>query len=158
MAAAVTKVIGVGNPLMGDDGVGITAIELLQKGKLPTEVELIDGGCGGLVLLQLLEDCPRALIIDAADFAAEPGNIRILRNPDLSQLSQNQQLQLIHQPGLLEIFILADKLQRLPLLTLVLVQVESCEPKLQLSTKVEAALPELVRTVLNEITDPSVFS
>lgn len=150
----MTRIIGIGNRLMGDDGVGIVAIELLEQENLPVSVELIDGGCGGLNLLPLLEDCHRAIIIDAGEFAAPPGTVRILRDPDPAQLPQEQPVRLSHQQGLPEALQLAGKLDRLPQITLVLVQVESCRPQLQLSPPVTAALSELVETVLREISGP----
>jgi len=156
MVGSVTRIIGIGNRLMGDDGVGITAIEMLGKENLPVSVELIDGGCGGVTLLQLLEGCRRAVIIDAADFSAQPGTVSILRNPNPSQWPQEQPARLSHQQGLQEVLLLAGKLDRLPQVSLILVQVETCQPRLQLSAPVTAALPELVQIILQEIHHPDI--
>lgn len=150
MTGTLTRIIGLGNPLMGDDGVAVAAIERLRNGPLPAGVAVVDGGCAGLTLLQLLEDCRQAIIVDAADFKAEPGTIRVLRKPDLTQLAGQQGAQRSHQPGLQEVLLLAGKLDGLPPLTLILVQVESCRPQLRLSAKVRAALPELIRSILAE--------
>jgi hydrogenase maturation protease len=152
MTGSLTRIIGIGNPLMGDDGIGNAVIELLRGQTLPAVVELIDGGCAGLTLLQLLEGCRRAILIDAADFRAEPGTIRILRDPELSRLPPERPLQGSHQPGLGEVLLWAAKLDRLPQITLVLMQVESCRPGWELSVKVRAALPELLRRIIAETT------
>ncbi len=48
------RIIGLGNPLMGDDGAGIAAVERLASLPLPAGVEVVDGGTGGLTLLDLM--------------------------------------------------------------------------------------------------------
>lgn len=69
-----TVVIGLGNPLMGDDGLGLVALERLRaEYALPPEVELVDGGTWGMNLLPVIEDAARVILIDAIDVAAAPG-------------------------------------------------------------------------------------
>jgi hydrogenase maturation protease len=59
-------VIGLGNPIMGDDGVGIAALERLRAGwVLPAAVELVDGGTWGMTLLPIIESARRVLFLDA---------------------------------------------------------------------------------------------
>lgn len=67
-------VIGLGNPLMGDDGLGIATLERLRaEYVLPAEVELVDGGTWGLNLLPVIEDANAVILIDAIDGGAVPG-------------------------------------------------------------------------------------
>jgi hydrogenase maturation protease len=66
-------VIGLGNPLRGDDGVGPRLVEELNHRGLPGEVTALDGGAGGLDLLQVLEGWQRVVVVDAADVGREPG-------------------------------------------------------------------------------------
>ena len=146
-----TRVIGIGNPLMGDDGLGISAIEELQKQPLPASVELIDGGCGGLSLLPLFANCRQVLIIDAADFTAAPGDLRILHNADLALLPKPTKLANGHLFSLPEILQIAAKLQPLPPLTLYLVQVATCHSGIGLSLAVKAAIPSLVKQILKTL-------
>lgn len=69
-----TVVIGLGNPLMGDDGLGLVALERLRSGyTIPPDVELVDGGTWGMNLLPVIEDAGRVILIDAIDVAATPG-------------------------------------------------------------------------------------
>lgn len=69
-----TVVIGLGNPIMGDDGLGLAALERLRDGwDLPPGVELVDGGTWGMNLLPIIEDAERVLLIDAIDTGAAPG-------------------------------------------------------------------------------------
>ena len=71
-----TVVIGLGNPLMGDDGLGLVALERLRaEYAIPAEVELVDGGTWGMNLLPVIEDAGRVILIDAIDVATPPGTL-----------------------------------------------------------------------------------
>ena len=58
--------LGLGNVLMGDEGIGVYVVRELEKHKLPADVECLDGGTGGFTLLEPLENADRIIIIDAA--------------------------------------------------------------------------------------------
>ena len=58
--------LGLGNVLMGDEGVGVHVVRALEKHPLPANVECLDGGTGGFVLLEPLQSAGRVLIVDAA--------------------------------------------------------------------------------------------
>jgi hydrogenase maturation protease len=69
-----TLVLGVGNKLMSDEGVGVHVIErLAEKYKLPAEVQVLDGGTLGLDLLYYLEGIENLLLVDAAETGKEAG-------------------------------------------------------------------------------------
>jgi hydrogenase maturation protease len=61
-----TLVLGLGNVLMGDEGIGVYVVREVEKHALPAGVECLDGGTGGITLLEPLEDADRIIIIDAA--------------------------------------------------------------------------------------------
>ena len=61
-----TLVVGVGNVLMGDEGVGVHVVRALETHALPAHVEYLDGGTGGFTLLEPFEEAGRILLIDAA--------------------------------------------------------------------------------------------
>jgi len=67
-------VIGVGNELLRDEGVGMVVARALQGEKLPPNVRVVEGGVGGLDLLFEMEGAERAIIVDAADMGLEPGS------------------------------------------------------------------------------------
>lgn len=70
-----TLVLGLGNILMGDEGVGVHAVRALEKYSLPACVELLDGGTGGFTLLEPLESADRVILIDAAADGNPPGTV-----------------------------------------------------------------------------------
>jgi hydrogenase maturation protease len=72
-------VLGLGNLLLTDDGVGLTLLEQLQRSRDWGEsVEFVDGGTRGIVLLGYLEDRRALLVLDAIALADEPGTVRVI--------------------------------------------------------------------------------
>jgi hydrogenase maturation protease len=61
-----TLVLGLGNILMGDEGVGVHVVRALENRTLPPDVECLDGGTGGFILLEPMQDAERIIMIDAA--------------------------------------------------------------------------------------------
>jgi hydrogenase maturation protease len=79
-----TLVIGLGNPLMGDDGLGLAALDRLHATwQLPRAVVLHDGGTWGLNLLHSIEDADKVLFLDAVRTGREPGTLVELEGRDL---------------------------------------------------------------------------
>jgi hydrogenase maturation protease len=61
-----TLVLGLGNVLMGDEGIGVYVVRALEQHTLPSDIECLDGGTGGFTLLEPLEAADRIILIDAA--------------------------------------------------------------------------------------------
>ena len=79
-----TLVLGVGNKLMSDEGIGVHVIERLAENfKLPEEVQVLDGGTLGLDLLYYLEDIENLLLVDAAETGQEPGTMIRLQDEEV---------------------------------------------------------------------------
>lgn len=153
-----TLVLGVGNLLMGDDAVGIRAIEALRAvPDLPPTVDLVDGGTDGLGLIPVLEQYRRAIIIDAVPMGAAPGTVRRFTWQDVRLQGQDRALSL-HQSDLTDALLLAETLECLPAdLVIIGVQPQRAEWDTPLSPAVAAALPALVRAVIVELSasDPA---
>jgi hydrogenase maturation protease len=62
-----TLVLGLGNVIMGDEGVGVHVVRALETQKLPDNVECLDGGTGGFILLEPLQAADHIILIDATD-------------------------------------------------------------------------------------------
>ena len=73
-----TVVIGLGNPLMGDDGTGLVALEVLRNEWRLDGVSLVDGGTWGMSLLPDIEDADRIIFIDAIVAGGAAGDIAVL--------------------------------------------------------------------------------
>jgi hydrogenase maturation protease len=65
-SGAKTLVLGLGNILMGDEGVGVHVLRALEKHSLSQDIECLDGGTGGFILLEPMQSADRIVMIDAA--------------------------------------------------------------------------------------------
>ena len=70
-----TLVLGLGNVIMGDEGVGVHVVRAIEKRQLPEGVECLDGGTGGFILLEPLQKADRIILIDAAADGNVPGTV-----------------------------------------------------------------------------------
>jgi hydrogenase maturation protease len=61
-----TLVLGLGNTILGDEGVGVHVVRALETHTLPANIECLDGGTGGFTLLEPLQSAGRIILIDAA--------------------------------------------------------------------------------------------
>jgi hydrogenase maturation protease len=153
----MTAIIGLGNPLRGDDGVGVRVAELLAACQLPKDVEVIDGGTQGLGVVNLMEGRQRVIFVDAANIGKTPGEfIRFtLDEVDLSggssPLGEGQHLN-VHYAGLREALLLAQALDTLPRTVVVFgVQPANTDWESRLSPEVEAGLADLIDAILDEV-------
>lgn len=149
-APAGLLVLGLGNPLCADDGVGPAAVaELARRYAPPAGARVLDGGTLGLALLPLLEDALDVLLIDAVRCDAPPGSLVRLAGDEVAPAARERLS--VHQVGvadLLDAMALRGKAPRqLRLLGLV---PQSLELALGRSPAVAAALPLLVECIVEE--------
>ncbi|MFA5384400.1 MAG: HyaD/HybD family hydrogenase maturation endopeptidase [Eubacteriales bacterium] len=149
-------VIGVGNFLQGDEGIGVHAINALSKEVLDPRVELIDGGTAGIDLLFFLEDADFAVIIDCLEAHLEPGTIFRLTAEELflSAKTDNIRNKLsLHETNLPEVLLAAKELNKLPPTIIFGIQPKEITVSCSLSAPVQKALPKLIRAVKKEISE-----
>jgi hydrogenase maturation protease len=142
---APTVVIGVGNEIMRDDGVGNVVVRRLQEEGLGAGVDLIEGAVGGLDLIFDLEGRERAIIIDAARMGLEPGAVRLVSREQIE--GRMVPLASLHSLALHDVLELAELSGLHPEITVVAVEPAEVLPGLGLSPAVQAAVPEMVRLV-----------
>lgn len=137
-------VLGLGNLLNRDEGLGVQALKRLDTllaGK--TGFELLDGGVLGLNLLMIVEECSHLLILDAVNVGKEPGTVVELRKEQIPLYAGVKMSQ--HQVTFQEVLGLANVRGNLPeFLHLVGIQPADLSIGLELSPVVEKALPEVV--------------
>lgn len=92
-------VLGVGNPLWADEGVGPRLITLLQQEPAPPDLEILDGGTQGLYLLPLVTAARRLLLVDAVDLNLPAGTVVLLREREVDEAYAARPLSL-HQTSL----------------------------------------------------------
>lgn len=146
-----TLVLGVGNILVQDEGLGVRALERLQASHLlPSEVSAIDGGTMGLDLLPYLDGITHLLILDAVHGSRPPGALVRLEGEDIpAALAMKLS---VHQIGLQELLAVASFQGTLPGRVVVWgMQPAGLEPGIGLSEPVRANLDELVEAAAREL-------
>ena len=147
-----TIVIGLGNPLMADDGLGLAALERLRAFPLGDSVELVDGGTWGMNLLPVIESAGRLLFLDAIDKATAPGTLIVLEREQIPRYLSTKISP--HQVDLHDVLALAELRGTLPSCTVAIgLQPERVEMFAGLSPVVERQLDRLVGSALSRLGD-----
>jgi hydrogenase maturation protease len=150
-ASQEVLVLGIGNLLMSDDGVGVHVVRQLSAQDPPQSgVRIVDGGTLGLDLLPLVADAEALVVVDAVDMAADPGTVRLLRGPELHAILGGHVSP--HQEGLGDLIAVGRLTDSLPeLFTLVGIQPASVGVGIELSPECAAALPRALAAVRAEV-------
>jgi hydrogenase maturation protease len=144
-------VLGVGNLLLGDEGVGIHAVRRLEERSLPPHVDLLDGGTAGVDLLGLLSGYEKVVVIDAVDAGEEPGTIFRFTPEDVASGGAGLALSL-HQAEVLEVLKLGSYVgQDLPPVVIFGVQPGMMDWSTSLSPRVERQMGSLLDAVRLEM-------
>jgi hydrogenase maturation protease len=115
--AKTTAVIGVGSPVMGDDGLGLHVLARLEAEWTFDDVQLIDGGTWGMKLLPDIEDAARLMFLDAINTQRHPpGTVLLLERHEIPLLTDHNKLS-PHQVGLREVLAVSEFRGTLPALT-----------------------------------------
>lgn len=145
-------VLGMGNLLLEDEGLGIRALELLQQRyEIPAGVELLDGGTTGMGLLDDMSQREQVLVLDACQTGDPPGTLVRLANDDVPvyfgmRISP-------HQLGLSEVLATLELSGEQPAEVIVLGMVpQSLEMCLELSDLIRERLDSLVEAAVAELT------
>jgi hydrogenase maturation protease len=142
-------ILGVGNVLMGDEGVGVHAARVLEGEPWPPGVTVIDGGTGGFHLLSWLSDHDTVVLIDATLDGRPPGTVSVSEPRYASDFPRSLSA---HDIGLRDLIESAALLGELPRMHLVTVSVSDVQPmRLALSAAVENAIPRVVALVRSTV-------
>jgi hydrogenase maturation protease len=142
-----TIVMGIGNLLLGDEGVGVHAAQALMKMDLPDAVEVLDVGTALLDALPALENKKRVIILDAMQAKGKPGTIyRTL----LEHCQQNQRIDSMHSFDLFRMLAFNQNDIK-PEVIVLGVEPAIIEWGLELSPEVYASFPFLIEAVLKEV-------
>ncbi len=143
--------IGLGNVLMQDEGVGVRAVERLEsRYHLPPEVEAVDGGTSGTELLAPMRGVERLIVADAVNTGAPPGTLVRLADEEVPAFFQTKLSN--HQLGLSDLLAVLTVTHQAPRHIAIIGMVpHQLENKLGLCEETEARLEEMVTMLLDEL-------
>ncbi len=145
-------ILGVGNPLRRDDGVGVEIIRRLTKnfsdGRLSVSTDLMDGGTDGLALLEYIKGYKKVTLIDAVEMGVDPGIIKVF-TPEEAILHIGTDSLSTHGFGIAEFIRFARELNILPECTIIGIQPEDIGYGEELSYPVQSGIEKVISIILN---------
>jgi len=152
-SAGNVLVLGIGNVLMGDEGVGVHVVRSLEKLGVPEGVDLLDGGTGSFLLLDPMQRARKIILIDATLDNNPPGTVRRLTPCFSKDYPRTLTAHDIGLKDLLDTFYLLDHPMDVVLFAISIASLQ--EIGMELSPEIEARVPEFAQLVLREVESAS---
>lgn len=144
-------ILGCGNLLLKDEGVGVHLVEYLRGKALPEGVELIDGGTAGFELVDFIQKAEKVVIVDAVKGGGNPGDIYCFSSEDFDTEAAPKTS--LHDITLKDIFKTAQEFGPLPKIRIIGVEPKIIEYGTELSPEIKRVLPKVSELALKEILD-----
>ena len=139
-------ILGVGNYLMGDEGVGVHLIQEMAKLNLPEYLDILDGGTGGFLLLSCIEAYGHVIFVDATMDGKKNGTTSVIKPKYASDFPSALS---VHDVGLKDMIEAVYLLDDRPEIQLVTVSISEMKPmSLELSNEVAQAIPKTIDQIL----------
>jgi len=145
-------VLGVGNLLLTDEGVGVHLIQKLREMQLGEGIELVDGGTSILDFIPQAEDVSKLIIVDAVKLGGKPGKTYKIYVDD-SLLKGAKGMISLHQLGVVETLAIAQKMGKLPHTVIIGIEPKEIGYGLELSPEIEREMGKMVNLILEEVRD-----
>jgi hydrogenase maturation protease len=143
-------VLGIGNILLRDEGVGVHAVRAMDSAPLPDGVELLDGGTAGADLLDAISERRKLIVVDALDAEVAPGTILRMKPQDL-KADPSAGISL-HEFGIAQTLTMAQQLHCCPAdVTIIAIAPQDTQCGLELSPQMKQWMPRIIEAVLHEL-------
>jgi hydrogenase maturation protease len=143
-------ILGIGNILLRDEGVGVRVVEAMAKIKLPPQVEILDGGTGGADLVDVVANRDKVIVVDAMNADSPPGTVYRMAPDDL--LEEREASVSLHEIGLMETLHMARLLDCSPGEVVIFgVQPKEVRFDVSLTKEIEDVIPKVIRLILAEL-------
>jgi hydrogenase maturation protease len=143
-------ILGVGNLLLSDEGVGVHIAQRMMKMDWPPEVQVVEGGTDGFGLVNVITEADRMILIDAVKGGGQPGSIYRFDiddcppYPDLFKTS-------VHQISILEVINLSSLIGSIPHTTIIGIEPVCLEMGMELSPPIAKKVPKVIQMVKEEV-------
>ena len=144
-------ILGIGNYLMGDEGVGVHTIHALSKVELPENVDIIDGGTGSFDLMPILSQYPLVIFVDATMDSKPAGTINVIYPKFAKDFPRSLST---HELGLKDMIESAILLGKVPEIFLIVVSINpEQEMNIELTPGIKQAIPDVIETVQRVVSE-----
>ena len=138
-------ILGIGNLLMGDEGVGVHTIKALEGKSFPENVDMLDGGTGGFHLMAYFQEYENMIMIDATMDKKPTGTVSVIEPKFASDFPKSLSAHDIGLKDMIESVTIIGKLPKIYLITVTIDTIQSMQ--MELSTKVKDAIPEVIKKI-----------
>ena len=137
--------MGVGNYLMGDEGIGVHIVQQMEKTDLPDYLDVLDGGTGGFLLMNYFDEYPFVIFVDATMDGKPLGTITVTEPRFASDFPNALS---VHDVGLKDMIEAVYLMEHVPKMFLITISIKEIRPMtLKLDPAVEASIPEAIETI-----------
>lgn len=142
-------IIGIGNILRKDDGIGVHVINKLEKEGLTSTIQLVDGGTSTLDMLGYFLDYERIIVVDCLKAGYEPGTIYKIKAEDIKNYKKESLS--IHDVQILDVVKMANMMDRFPSVVIFGIEPKEIEFDLELSDVMKSKIPEVIKLIKKEL-------
>ncbi len=142
-----TMILGVGNLLLRDEGVGVHVATNLQEYPLPDNIEVIEGGTDGFKLFHLIMEADRLIVVDCVKGGDEPASIYRFDIDDFDHFPDLYKTS-VHQISITEVINLSGTMRTPPRTTIIGIEPDEISMSMELSPRVQSKLPSVLEIVL----------
>ena len=143
-------ILGAGNPLMKDDGIGPHIARELEKLKLPEGVKAVDAGVKGLALVDMMQEASKVMFVDAVEMGMKAGSVRVFTPKDIRIDAEKTGFS-SHEIGLPQLLFLASLLGLSTEVAIVGIQPKDLGWGTGLSPELQRAVPHILESVLDAL-------
>ena len=137
--------MGVGNYLMGDEGIGVHIVQQMEKMNLPDYLDVLDGGTGGFLLMNYFDEYPYVIFVDATMDGKPVGTITVTE-PRFAADFPNALS--VHDVGLKDMIEAVYLMDKVPKMFLITISIDEIRPMtLELCKEVDASIPEAIEKI-----------
>ena len=143
-------ILGVGNLLLSDEGVGVHVANELVKLELPPGVTVVEGGTDGFRLINVITEADRLIVVDAVKGGGAPGSIYRFDINEVQNCPSGFKTS-VHQIGILEVINLSGLIGKTPQTTVIGIEPESLEMGMELSPEIKSKIPRIIELIWDEL-------
>jgi len=143
-------ILGVGNILMKDEGIGVHVVKRMREMALPDNVEILDGGTAGLDLVEYIENRRKLIVIDAVKTGDRPGTIYRLTEANLK--AKPKAIMSFHEIDFLDALYVSEIMKNRPEeIIMIGIEPKDMSMGMDLSPEIEERIPIIINAVLKEL-------
>lgn len=143
-------ILGVGNELLSDEGIGVAVSKKMVGMKLPAGVDVIEGGTEGFGLFNIIIESDFLIVIDSVKGGSKPGTIYRFNIKDIPNSPEMYKTS-VHQIGILDVLHLSELLGKTPETTVIGIEPKEITPGMSLSSEISAKIPRVIKLIFEEI-------